>query len=60
MKVFVSRLLPNPGLSKIKENFETRVWEEEYQSTCLLPQWSATLEPTSSWKVELSLGVRRL
>ena len=30
MKVFVSRLLPNPGLSKIKENFETRVWEEEY------------------------------
>jgi alpha-amylase len=35
-------------------------WEDEYQSTCLLPQWSATLEPESNWKVELSLGVRRL
>ena len=30
MKVFVTRLLPNPGLAKILEHFETKVWEEEY------------------------------
>ena len=35
-------------------------WEDEYQSTCLLPQWSAVVEPTSNWKVEISLAIRRL